>query len=343
MANHIFFIQADKVALVFQQYAVLESNLDSPVEKFYGSTVRNAGKGFWEEQFSHNMVIVCTAEILYSCLQHSFIRMSQINILIFDEAHHAKGEHPYARIMKHFYMQGTDKESRPRIFGMTASPLDGLRDVEVAAAELEGLLHSEIVTVSDPSTLQRTICKPKEEREVVYQRLCNPMAPKLLQKLIYIVGFNKQLFEKPFDYAKSAFSQLGPWCADRFCQRLFREEEIQVLQGRTERNFEKGLHWAPDRDAWVRGIREAGDLVNSWPSEAARNDPDHLSSKVRALLAILSENFSSPARSMKCIVFVQERNTAELLADLLVQPNIRIPALMPAPLVSYLTSSIEGR
>lgn len=43
------------------------------------------------------MVIVCTAEILYQCLMHSFISIDQINLLIFDEAHHAKKNHAYAR------------------------------------------------------------------------------------------------------------------------------------------------------------------------------------------------------------------------------------------------------
>lgn len=54
-------------------------------------------KETWEGHFKRNMVIVCTAEVLHQCLLHSFIQIDQINLLIFDEAHHAKKEHPYAR------------------------------------------------------------------------------------------------------------------------------------------------------------------------------------------------------------------------------------------------------
>jgi endoribonuclease Dicer len=54
-------------------------------------------KSTWEKQFAENMVIVCTAEILYQCLMHSFITIDRINLLIFDEAHHAKKNHAYAR------------------------------------------------------------------------------------------------------------------------------------------------------------------------------------------------------------------------------------------------------
>jgi endoribonuclease Dicer len=59
------------------------------------------------------MVIVCTAEVLSQCMIHNFIGMAQINLLIFDEAHHAKGEHPYARIMKDYYLHMSDNSKRP--------------------------------------------------------------------------------------------------------------------------------------------------------------------------------------------------------------------------------------
>lgn len=51
----------------------------------------------WTGLFSENKVIVCTAEILNQCLSHSYIGIKQINLLIFDEAHHAKKNHVYAR------------------------------------------------------------------------------------------------------------------------------------------------------------------------------------------------------------------------------------------------------
>lgn len=45
------------------------------------------------------MVIVCTAEILHQCLLNAHIQMEQINLLIFDEAHHTKKDHVYARFV----------------------------------------------------------------------------------------------------------------------------------------------------------------------------------------------------------------------------------------------------
>ena len=80
---------------------------------------------------------------------HSFITINQINLLIFDEAHHAKKNHAYARfetiavhevpelifgrIIKDFYISEVDPLKRPKVFGMTASPVDAREDVVKAA------------------------------------------------------------------------------------------------------------------------------------------------------------------------------------------------------------------
>lgn len=325
-------IQVDKVALVFQQHTVLDCNLGFKIEKFCGDTTRGVwSRAFWSEQFSQNIAIVCTAEILYQCLHHGFIHMTQINLLIFDEAHHAKKNHTYARLMKDFYSPMGHNERKPRVFGMTASPVDGTKeDLRLAMAKLEHTLDSEIATVSDPAILQMTICRPKEEQIATYTRLTNEMDTRLLIELKLLVGTNP-VFAKPFKFAKEAFSRLGPWCADRFCQLLFDEEDkISALQARTEAHSYDGN---PETLHWVGGVRAAANLTRDWQYGVAKRDDSDLSSKVRRLLQVLSHNFSKATKLPRCIVFVRERNTAELLADLLQQPGINIPNLTAGVLV----------
>lgn len=90
--------QVDSVTLVFQQAAVLRNNLDQNVASFYGAIAPDLwDQETWGEHLSKNMVIVCTAQILNHALLNAFVKMRQINLLIFDEAHHTKKEHPYAR------------------------------------------------------------------------------------------------------------------------------------------------------------------------------------------------------------------------------------------------------
>ncbi|KAK6942249.1 hypothetical protein RJ641_027626 [Dillenia turbinata] len=66
-----------------------------------------------------------TPAVLLRTLSHCFIKMEIIALMIFDECHHAQIQknHPYAQIMKVFYNSGGT--IRPRIFGMTASPVVG--------------------------------------------------------------------------------------------------------------------------------------------------------------------------------------------------------------------------
>lgn len=98
MRHRVSFFLVDSVTLVFQQAAVLRSNLDQKVAHFYG----DLGPDLWDQStwgryLEQYLVIVCTAEILCQALLNGHVQIDQINLLIFDEAHHAKKEHPYAR------------------------------------------------------------------------------------------------------------------------------------------------------------------------------------------------------------------------------------------------------
>jgi len=83
-----------------------------------------------------------------------------VNLLIFDECHHAKKNHAYARyeprifdqktisanfssIMRDFYVP-LEEAKRPRIFGMTASPVDARVDVVKAARYVHQLYVSHV-------------------------------------------------------------------------------------------------------------------------------------------------------------------------------------------------------
>ncbi|KAJ9138815.1 Dicer-like protein 1 [Pleurostoma richardsiae] len=298
-APRVAFFLVDKVALVFQQHAVLNCNLDYPIEKFCGDMVKSVwSRDFWTQQFSENMVIVCTAEILYKCLHHSYIGMSEINLLIFDEAHHAKKGHPYARIIKDFY--GPEpKESRPRVFGMTASPVDAQTDVKIAAAELEGLLHSEIATISDPTLLKKAVATP-EDNICTYSPLRGAYDTQLTTHL-------KEM--------------------------LFREEELIKLEAKTERNSSKLLASSSDYDKYISALPSALKVIQEHTFSPARSTLEFLSSKVRGLLGILKGRFSDPDSDTRCIVFVERRWTAVMLADLLEQPHVRIANLRVESLI----------
>ncbi|KAF5836542.1 hypothetical protein DUNSADRAFT_5830 [Dunaliella salina] len=67
-------------------------------------------------------VLVATPAELLQGLVHASIRVSDVAVWVLDEAHHASGNHPYAILMSSF-MHNTPKHLRPRIVGLTATPL----------------------------------------------------------------------------------------------------------------------------------------------------------------------------------------------------------------------------
>ncbi|KAK3903921.1 dicer-like protein 1 [Staphylotrichum tortipilum] len=334
LRKRIAFFLVDKVALVFQQHAVLEGNLDYGVEKFCGDMIEDASanKAFWDKAFEENMAIVCTADILYHCLTHSFVRMDQINLLVFDEAHHAKKNHPYARIIKDFYAEVEDKDRRPRILGMTASPVDAEIDPKIAAAELEGLLHSQIATVTDPAALQYSTAKLKREVAAEYARRLPDWETELNQSLKELVGGYK-VFSKSFAFTATIAAELGPWCADRYWQLFFTEGEMKKLELKTEHEVLRESAYSQNTGERVDKVRQARELVDRHRFTRPTSTLKHLSSKVLLLFRILRDQFSNVDHNRRCIVFVKQRNTASLLADLLQQPETRIPGLEPGVLV----------
>jgi endoribonuclease Dicer len=341
-------LQVDSVTLCFQQHAVLKANLDQPMEMFcgvMGTDLSDAKK--WRARIQNNMVIVCTAEVLRQCLHHSFVTIEQINLMIFDEAHHCKKDHPYARIIKDFYHKsGAQTDRLPKIFGMTASPVDARTDVGRAAAELEGLLHSQIATAADPSLMQYSI-KGKPETIAYYEPLGPRFHTPLYKQMAQLLGENS-IFRKAFIFAEEHSRTLGSWCVDqiwKFC--LDEEVEATKLKARIEQQHHKkrvpeSLEILETRKEQVdQAKRVIENHVFDLPHLVSRpsgNPPnkvyysENMSTKVVTLIGILKDRFQRPTND-KCIVFVKQRYTARLLASLLSQPNAGTPFLKAAPLV----------
>ncbi|KAH7146308.1 hypothetical protein EDB81DRAFT_794834 [Dactylonectria macrodidyma] len=325
----VAFFLVEKVALCFQQFAVLSCNLAYPVTKFYGdATLMMKTKEFWDTQIEENMIIVCTAQILLDCLSNGFIRMNQINLLIFDEAHHAKKNHPYARIIKDHYIR--ENEERPRVLGMTASPVDcQTRDVKVAAAELESMLCSEIATLSDEVVAHSDAHKQKViETKETYARLENPndSATELWHKVFEQISCNVQ-FRSSLELTKEASSSLGRWCADRYWKLLITDAETARLAARTDRDY---MHDASSSQAEgaIEAIRTIQNIIDGHELGPIQPASTELSSKVKRLQEILKEAFVDQYTSgRRCIVFVEKRFTACLLSDLFSQPDMMIPGM----------------
>ncbi|EFR03219.1 hypothetical protein MGYG_06219 [Nannizzia gypsea CBS 118893] len=323
----ISFFLVDSVTLVYQQAAVLQNNIPQKIDKFCGAMQTDLwNKETWEGHFKRNMVIVCTAEVLHQCLLHSFIQIGQINLLIFDEAHHAKKEHPYARIIKDFYLK--ELERKPRIFGMTASPVDAKVEVVSAAKTLENMLDSQIATASNPSLLRQSVARPIEE-VWEYDRLEAPFETPLYTQLREKFGDIKVL-EKIFKFSRETSSNLGSWCSDWIWSYCLSEETLPKLEARSNRPLMKNLANHSSGDTEAERIRDAGAIIKDHEFGDPIANPKLLSPKVLLLRDELLRRFKENPDT-RCIVFTAQRHTARILRDLFqkirsqyIRPNLLV-------------------
>ncbi|EOA87001.1 uncharacterized protein SETTUDRAFT_31304 [Exserohilum turcica Et28A] len=327
------FFLVDSVNLVFQQTNVLRCGLDQNVEGICGSMGASLwSKSTWQGYFERNMVLVCTAEVLVQCMMHSFTSMARINLLIFDEAHHAKSNHPYARLMKDFYVKETDIAKRPRIFGMTASPVDtkGLSPSHIreAARDLEKLLDAKIAT-TESALVSNSISRPEEE-VAVYARLKDEYETPLHQKIKARFG-HIQAYDKFFIASKRHCRELGRWASDTYWSFAFAENQSRKLE---EREHMKHNNASPDRvkewDAKLKRLQEAAEYVQKFDPGICTLSHQDVSSKVQKLHHWLSLYYERSDEA-RCIVFVQERQTAQLLQLIFSQiggPHLRCSVLV---------------
>lgn len=220
-----------------------------------------------------------------------------------------------SRIIKDYYLAEPAEENRPRIFGMTASPIDAKTDVAQAANELQSLLHSRIATTLNAS-LTDAVKKPKE-LVLHYDALRMPFDTPLLQALRNSYG-DVEVFSRVFEMSPRIARELGAWCADQYIIGSVSETRLRSYELKVERKLYKRCRQGDvkELDAKQAHLRSAIDFVQVKQTELVPAlSSTNLSSKVRELYSYLHNTFERLS-SHRCIVFVEQRHTARLLCTL---------------------------
>ena len=176
-----------KVTLVEQQGEFIAKHTPLRVLKLHGALhMQMADQVGWKKRFQQHDVFVMTgmndpflslssasrsfihirlAQIFLDLLTHSHWRICkvgfvpdpvvvsdkqtplQVSLMIFDECHHTRKRHPFNSIM-HEYFQ-TPPDQRPKIFGMTASPISDPKDPVGSLSKLETNLDSKVMAVEE--------------------------------------------------------------------------------------------------------------------------------------------------------------------------------------------------
>ncbi|KAJ3566679.1 hypothetical protein NP233_g6850 [Leucocoprinus birnbaumii] len=138
-----------RVALVEQQAKYLSGSTALRVSRFSGALdIDLSDRLRWKRRLEQCDVIVMTPQILVNLITHSLLTLQRVALLVFDECHHTRKNHPYNIIMReYFHINAT--EQRPRIFGMTASPIWNVKDPAGSLLALETNMNSTIISVRE--------------------------------------------------------------------------------------------------------------------------------------------------------------------------------------------------
>ncbi|XP_065351685.1 endoribonuclease Dicer-like [Cloeon dipterum] len=162
---------APKVALVDQQAEILRKHTPFSVGCYNGyMQVEFWEKNKWLEEFAQHQILVMGSEILRDILDKGFIQMSQFALMIFDECHHATGNHPMNMVMRQHYKP--DDPGMPRIMGLTATLIKkniSADKLDCEVATLERNLQCKLVKLPSLDVIKGMYANPNIE--MVY---CNP-------------------------------------------------------------------------------------------------------------------------------------------------------------------------
>ncbi|KAI8999078.1 hypothetical protein BD414DRAFT_527097 [Trametes punicea] len=137
-----------KVALVQQQGEFISKQASLRVREFSGATAHDMGdRESWKRELEGADVFVMTAQIFLNLLTHSHWRMDKVSLIVFDECHHTRKNHAYNGIMREYFQ--VPVSSRPKIFGMTASPIWNPKNAEDSLTTLERNLDSKVIAVKE--------------------------------------------------------------------------------------------------------------------------------------------------------------------------------------------------
>jgi endoribonuclease Dicer len=159
-----------------------------------------------------------------------------------------------------------------------------------------------------------------------------------LQPLREIEGLN---LKTSFDWAHEASSALGKWCSDRLWNYDLSESEIHKILGRYEKSpAYESLETVRERENAVDLIKQAGMVAKNHQFQELSATRECLSARVLLLHQKLSQ-FYVANENTRCIVFVEQRKTARILAD--VFTILRISNLRPGILVGVSGNTIGGQ
>ena len=306
--------------LVEQHAAFLRSHLLAETTIFTGEIPPDKRRELWKQK---QQAIVSTPQVIENDLKKARIDLSDVKLIIFDEAHRAVGNYAYRFIASTYVEQAPD----PLILGMTASPGGTIEKIHEVSESLF-IDNIEIRTESDPDVYPYTHEKNVETRklslpaqmETIQRDLKQAAAQRLRQLMKLKVVFSEWVSTSELikiqhkvaaDRNYRAMSLVAEVIKLRHAIGLIETQGIVP----TRKYFERLNREAQSK----KGSKAARSLVADDHVKAAMtlsNRLDEMHPKLGALKDVVAQQLARKPDS-RIIVFTNYRDTAEVVKNTL--------------------------
>jgi ERCC4-related helicase len=309
------------VALALQQSTTLAANLPYSVGVACYSTTMQAGASSGVQarrKLKDCNILVATHGACLDLLSHygDLFAMQHFNLVVLDECHYCTGNHDYAVIMRDFY-HVCSLQDRPRILGLTASPLINVKvnhsDLQLAEqlSLLEATLDARIIPLADLG-LDKNISdddndeqdttnlyqKEADETTVTYQG--RSASASILPPLP--VSDNLDLHptrRKEFRQLEQLYEDLGPLALSIYSSTLVEELSRNTFEKESSEQFERAIQYLT--------------TITEVCRDTCRSDPQGgRTDKLQKLEALLEREMDIRPDAVG-LVFVERRVTAVAL------------------------------
>lgn len=308
-------------------------------------------QAIWDTVLTNVRVVVSTYQILYDVLQHAFVKMADLALIVFDEAHNCIGKSAGKKLMTdHYHPRKARALPVPHILGLTASPvlqssLAALAEIESSLdaickvpkrhrAELQSHVNCPVLervwyrgAVHNADVLQPTTALMSQLR-TAYAALNILEDPYVLalqrdateknqEKLRKVLGNQKTYcngqMKTLLSTGQTIMREMGPWCADSFISTVV-NRVLETVRSRAD----PYLYMYGDYGASEAELRYLAESLQVLDLErATRWSEDHLSLILTDKVNSLIQAIAQKQQDMSAIIFVKERAVVALLHTLL--------------------------
>ncbi|KAF9265816.1 hypothetical protein L218DRAFT_120083 [Marasmius fiardii PR-910] len=327
-----------KVPLVEQQGEFIAKHTTLRVIKLHGASAHElTDRVSWGKVFSKNDVFVMTAQIFLNLITHSLWTIDKVSLLVFDECHHARKNHPYNGIMREYMLLAV--ENRPKIFGLTASPIQNAKNPISSLNELQTNMNARVIGVLDnvaelakhsPKPVEVITEYPLPPEQYLYPR------PSLYDCLNAFDPSTLPVFTSSWADIERRYhatiANLGPYCASLYVFLEMKRLILSLGHLEAQKDVDDDMIIpciTADQEKVPEEILYIADIVSQYECFFSSDDDvsipivvpmDWFAPKVKVLVEVLVAHYSMT--DFQGIIFVEQRQVAVCLAKVL--PRVQV-------------------